>query len=67
MADVDQVPIWRGALCEQQYVADMDRATVEQQFGTVRILLNPMFCHRKSIQLNLMISQSFDAVMYPSA
>ena len=56
MADVDQVPIWRGALCEQQYMADVDRATVEQRFGTVRILLNPMPRNRNSIQLNSMIS-----------
>ena len=63
-ADVDQVPIWRGALCDQQHVADVDRATVGQRFGTVRILLNSMPCHRKTIQS---ISRSFDAVVHPSA
>ena len=66
-ADVDQVPIWWGALCEQRHAADVDRATVGQWFGTVRILLNPMPCHRKSIQSNSMISRSFDAVVHPSA
>ena len=145
-ADVDQVPIWRGALCEQQHAADMDRATVwprrtlratscgwcrsgtdlagctlratacgwhgsgyslaemhsasdimrltwirqrfgrdtseqhyaanvdratvGQRFGTVRILLNPTSCHKRTIlriQLNSMISQSFDAAVHPSA
>ena len=40
-------------LCEQQHAADMDRATVEQRFGTVRILSNPMPCHKKhSIEFN---------------
>ena len=39
-------------------MTDVDQAMVEQRFGTVRILLNPMPCHRKSIQLNSMISQS---------
>ena len=48
-------------------MADMDRGTVEQQFGTVRILLNLMPCHTKSIQLNSMISRSFNAVVHPSA
>ena len=39
-------------LCEQQHAADMDRATVEQRFGT-RILLNPMPCHKDhSIEFN---------------
>ena len=58
-ADVDQILIWRGTLCEQQYAADVDRAMVEQ-------LLNPMPCHRKSIQSNSMISQFFDAALPPS-
>ena len=67
MVDVNQVLIWRGALCEQQHAADVDWGTVEQRFSTVRILLNPMPCHTKSIQLNSMISRSFDAVVHPSA
>ena len=57
-------------LCEQQHAADMDRATVGQRFGTVRILLNPTSCHRRTIlriQLNSMISQSFDTAVHPSA
>ena len=57
-------------LCEQQHAADVDRATVGQRFGTVRILLNPTSCHRRTIlriQLNSMISQSFDAAVHPSA
>ena len=57
-------------LCEQQYTADMDQATVGQRFGTVRILLNLTSCHRRTIlhiQLNSMISQSFDAAVHPSA
>ena len=45
-------------------MADIDRATVGQQLGTV---LNLMPCHRKSIQSDSMISQSFDAVVYPLA
>ena len=28
MADIDQALTWQGALCEQQYVADVDQATV---------------------------------------
>ena len=48
-------------------MADVDWAIVEQRFGTVRILLNPIPCNRKSIQSNSMISQSFDAVVHPSA
>ena len=67
MADVDPVPIWGDALCEQQHVADVDRAMVEQWFGTIRILLNLMPCNRKSIQSNSMISRSFDAMVRPLA
>ena len=48
-------------------MADVDQATVEQQFSTVRILLNSMPYHRKSIQSNSMISQSFDTVVHLSA
>ena len=40
-------------LCEQQHAADMDRATVEQRFGTVRILSNSMPCYKEhSIEFN---------------
>ena len=53
MADVDQIPIWRGALCEQQHAADMDQAAVEQRFGTIKIRLNLMPCHKEhSIEFN---------------
>ena len=28
MADLDQVSIWRGALCEQQHAADVDQVPI---------------------------------------
>ena len=40
---------------ERHHTTDVNQAMVEQQFGTVRVLLNPMPCYRKSIQSNSMI------------